>query len=29
VNVWVFKGEIMVHDPMVQDKRLEEAQAGR
>jgi small subunit ribosomal protein S3 len=29
VKVWVFKGEIMVHDPMVQDKRLEEAQAGR
>ncbi len=29
VKVWVFKGEIMAHDPMAQDKRLEEAQAGR
>ncbi len=26
VKVWVFKGEIMVHDPMAQDKRLAEQQ---
>ncbi len=25
VKVWVFKGEIMEHDPMAQDKRLNEA----
>ncbi len=25
VKVWVFKGEIMAHDPMAQDKRLAEA----
>jgi small subunit ribosomal protein S3 len=25
VKVWVFKGEIMEHDPMAQDKRLSEA----
>jgi len=29
VKVWVFKGEIMAHDPMAQDKKLQEAQAGR
>src|SRR5258707_1513505 len=31
VKVWVFKGEIMEHDPMAQDKRLQEAaeQASR
>ncbi len=29
VKVWVFKGEIMDHDPMAQDKRLAEAQVGR
>src|SRR6188768_2494396 len=29
VKVWVFKGEIMAHDPMAQDKRLSEQQAGR
>ena len=29
VKVWVFKGEIMVHDPMAQDKRMaEQASAG-
>ena len=28
VKVWVFKGEIMAHDPMAQDKRLNE-QANR
>jgi len=29
VKVWVFKGEIMAHDPMAQDKRLaEQQQAG-
>jgi len=26
VKVWVFKGEIMAHDPMAQDKRLAELQ---
>ena len=31
VKVWVFKGEIMAHDPMAQDKRLAEqpASSGR
>jgi small subunit ribosomal protein S3 len=29
VKVWVFKGEIMAHDPMAQDKKLQEAQPGR
>jgi len=29
VKVWVFKGEILAHDPMAQDKRLQEAQPGR
>ena len=29
VKVWVFKGEIMEHDPMAQDKRLAEQQIGR
>jgi small subunit ribosomal protein S3 len=24
VKVWVFKGEVMAHDPMAQDKRLAE-----
>ena len=28
VKVWVFKGEIMAHDPMVQDKRLAEERAA-
>ena len=28
VKVWVFKGEIMAHDPMAQDKRMSEQQAG-
>jgi small subunit ribosomal protein S3 len=27
VKVWVFKGEIMAHDPMAQDKRLNEGAA--
>ena len=26
VKVWVFKGEIMAHDPMAQDKRMAELQ---
>ena len=25
VKVWIFKGEIMEHDPLAQDKRLAEA----
>ena len=29
VKVWVFKGEILEHDSMAQDKRLAEAEAGR
>ena len=29
VKVWIFKGEILEHDPMAQDKRLAEAQTGR
>ena len=29
VKVWVYKGDIMAHDPMAQDKRLQEGQAGR
>jgi len=29
VKVWVFKGEILAHDPMAQDKRLQEQQVGR
>jgi small subunit ribosomal protein S3 len=28
VKVWVFKGEILAHDPMAQDKLLGEQQAG-
>ncbi|MEI8394202.1 MAG: 30S ribosomal protein S3 [Rhodospirillaceae bacterium] len=28
VKVWVFKGEILQHDPMAQDKRAGEAQSG-
>ena len=29
VKVWVFKGEILTHDPMAQDKRLLEQQVSR
>jgi small subunit ribosomal protein S3 len=29
VKVWVFKGEILDHDPLAQDKRAEELQLGR
>ena len=29
VKVWVFKGEILEHDPMAQDKRLQEGQPSR
>jgi small subunit ribosomal protein S3 len=29
VKVWVFKGEIMAHDPMASDKRASEAQPAR
>jgi len=28
VKVWIFKGEIIEHDPMAQDKRMGEAQEG-
>ena len=29
VKVWIFKGEIMEHDPMAQENRSKEAQIGR
>ena len=29
VKVWIFKGEIMEHDSMAQDKKMQEAEAGR
>ena len=29
VKVWIFKGEILAHDPMAQDKRAQEQQQGR
>ena len=29
VKVWVFRGEVMAHDPMAQDKRQAEAQPAR
>jgi small subunit ribosomal protein S3 len=29
VKVWIFKGEIMEHDPMAQDKRLNEGEGPR
>ncbi|HLG88815.1 MAG TPA: 30S ribosomal protein S3 [Alphaproteobacteria bacterium] len=29
VKVWVFKGEVLQHDPMAQDKRAAEAQPAR
>jgi small subunit ribosomal protein S3 len=29
VKVWVFKGEILAHDPMAQDKRAMEQQPAR
>ena len=29
VKVWIFKGEILAHDPMAQDKRFAEQAAGR
>lgn len=29
VKVWVFKGEVMAHDPMAQDKRAAEQQPAR
>ena len=28
IKVWVFKGEVMAHDPMAQDKRMAEQQSG-
>jgi small subunit ribosomal protein S3 len=28
VKVWIFKGEILAHDPMAQDKRAQENQGG-
>jgi len=28
VKVWIFKGEIMEHDPMAQDKRMQKLQEG-
>ena len=29
VKVWVYKGDIMAHDPMAQDKRIQDGQVGR
>jgi small subunit ribosomal protein S3 len=29
VKVWVFKGEVLAHDPLAQDKRLQEGQPAR
>lgn len=29
VKVWIYKGEILAHDPMAQDKRLGETHAGK
>jgi small subunit ribosomal protein S3 len=29
VKVWVFKGEVLAHDPMAQDKRLNDQQSGQ
>ena len=29
VKVWIFKGEILAHDPMAQDKRAQEQQVAR
>ena len=29
VKVWVFRGEILAHDPMAQDKRAQEQQQAR
>ena len=29
VKVWVFKGEVLAHDPMAQDKRINETQPSR
>ncbi len=28
IKVWIFKGEIMAHDPMAQDKRAQEQQGS-
>lgn len=28
IKVWIFKGEILGHDPMAQERRLIEAQTG-
>jgi len=28
IKVWIFKGEILEHDPMAQDKKLNEADHG-
>ena len=29
VKVWVFKGEVLAHDPMAQDKRINDTQSSR
>ena len=29
IKVWVFKGEILAHDPMAHEKRMQEAHPGR
>ena len=29
IKVWVYKGEVLAHDPMAQDKKLQESQPAR
>ena len=29
IKVWVYKGEVLAHDPMAQDKKLQESQPTR
>jgi small subunit ribosomal protein S3 len=29
VKVWIFKGEILEHDPMAQDKKMAEGDSSR
>jgi small subunit ribosomal protein S3 len=29
VKVWIFKGEVLAHDPMARDKRMQDASPQR
>ena len=29
IKIWIYKGDIMEHDPMARDKRQEQSQGGR